>query len=189
MKNNMTTGEVTILSFLLGGEGRRKYNAPVGGKTRLVKELFILEKAYGVETGYDFIPYYFGPFAPEIYRDLASLRALELIKIEPGVSGDDISLTPRGVNLANEVSTELPKSIPDRIAKCKEKYNSISLNELIDYVYKHWPKYTDRSLTDPNNILKELKAEFDRVGITDEDIGEAIEDYRKEKKSRANECV
>ncbi len=189
MTDDLTAGEDMLISLLFEGAGKQKYNVPVGGKTRLVKELFILWKVYGVDTGYEFIPYYFGPFSPEIYRDLASLDAFGLIKIEDAISGSEISLTPEGVKRATEARAKLPQATLERLVSCKEKYNKMPLTDLIDYVYKRWPKFTDKSLNDPDILLKELSAEFDKVGITDEDISETIEEYRKEKKSKAKECV
>lgn len=189
MTDDLTTGEGLLLSLLLEGAGRQKYNVPIGGKTRLVKELFLLWKVYGVNTGYEFIPYYFGPFSPEIYRDLARLEAIGFIKIEPAVSGNEISLTPEGVKRAGEARAKLPESTVRSLVSCKEQYNRMPLKELIDYVYTRWPKFTDKSLNDPDIMLKELSAEFDRAGITDEDISETIAEYRKEKKSKAKECA
>jgi hypothetical protein len=51
-----------ILLLLLQGEGRQRYNKPVVGRTRLVKELFLLKMTYGLrDMEYEFIPYWYGP--------------------------------------------------------------------------------------------------------------------------------
>jgi hypothetical protein len=51
-----------ILLLLLQREGRQRYNKPVVGRTRLVKELFLLKMTYGLrDMEYEFIPYWYGP--------------------------------------------------------------------------------------------------------------------------------
>ncbi len=51
-----------ILVLLLQGEGRVRYNKPVTGRTRLIRELFLLKMAYGLkDIEYRFIPYWYGP--------------------------------------------------------------------------------------------------------------------------------
>ena len=189
MSESYTQGEVTLLSFLLQGTGTRKYNVPVGGKTRLVKELFILEKGYNVRTGYEFAPYYFGPFCPEIYRDLSSLETGGLISTTESIAGSEISLTPAGVALAGQLAKKLEATVIHRMISCKERYNNMPLDNLVGYVYNQWPKFTDKSLANPDNILEELSKEFEGAGITEADINETIIEYRKERKSKAKECA
>lgn len=189
MRYVLSAGEITLLSFLYQGEGKRKYNVPVGGKTRLVKELFILEKGYGIKTGYEFAPYYFGPFCPEIYRDLADLEASGLARIQDTAAGKEIALTPIGVQEAIKNVRTLQDSVISRMINCKERYNSMPLDDLVSYVYSHWPKFTDKSLNNPDNIMAELASEFKKAGVTEADITTSIRNYRKEKRSKADECV
>ncbi len=63
------------------------------------------------------------------------------------------------------------------------------INDIIQYVYSRWRKFTDKSLGNSDNILDELSKEFEKAGITDEDINQTIEEYRKERKSKAKECA
>ena len=186
MKYNFTQGEVTLLSFLLQGTGNRKYNAPVGGKTRLIKELFILEKGYDVRTGYEFVPYYFGPFCPDIYRDMSALESGGLVTTSETIAGSEISLTPKGVSVANDLAGKLDKSITKRMINCKERYNDMPINDLIQYVYSRWRKFTDKSLSNSDNILDELSNEFEKASITDEDINQTIKEYREESQRQKN---
>jgi len=149
------------------------------GRTRLIKELFILKMAYGLkEMEYQFIPYWYGPFCPEVYADLEELKAEGVVSAMDSVGGEVISLTPSGVTFAQSLERGVA---PDRLRKirdCKDRYNSKPFEEFVAYVYERWPNYTSRSLQSPVNVLKELRAQSKKARISEADVDAAVAAYR-----------
>lgn len=168
-----------IQLLLLQGEGRQRYNKPVVGKTRLIKELFVLKKAYGLkEIEYEFIPYWYGPFSPEIYADLEELKDDRIVESHESVGGEALSLSPAGVASAQALERLVGADRIRKIRDCKEKFNSKPFEEFVAYVYERWPEYTSRSLQSPFNVLRELKSQAGKARITEADVDAAVASYR-----------
>ena len=168
-----------ILALLFEGEGRQRYNKPVEGRTRLMKELFLLKMTFGLrEIEYEFVPYWYGPFSPGVYTDLESLAEDGFVETRNGPAGDIFSLTPRGIDTAQDARATIGKMAIERIKTCKERFNSMPLNQLVAYVYERWPKYTVRALKSPSSVLAALRKEAKAAGITEEDVTRAIAEYR-----------
>ena len=168
-----------ILLLLLQGERRVRYNKPVTGRTRLIKELFLLKMAYGLkDIEYRFIPYWYGPFCPEIYADLQELKGDELMVSKDGPGGEVFSLSPDGVRRAQDLEKDLPPPALKKVRDCKEKYNPMPFEDLVAYVYERWPEYTTRGLRSPSTVLEEFRKQARRAGITEADVDRAIAQYR-----------
>ena len=168
-----------IQILLLQGEGQQRYNKPVVGRTRLIKELFLLKKGYGLkQIEYEFIPYWYGPFSPEIYADLAELKDDRILESRDSVGGEVLSLTPAGVASAQVLERSVDADLIMKIRDCKERFNSKPFDELVAYVYERWPEYTSRSLQSPFSVLKELKSQAGKARITDADVDAAVASYR-----------
>lgn len=132
-----------ILMFLSAGDDKMRYNAPVIGKTRLVKELFLLKKRGKIHNMYSFKADKYGPSSNEIIIDLDLLEKLELINTEPHVYGTKYFLTRKGLLKSQKYSNE---NIRAKIENIKRNYNKMPLNKLLVYVYSAFPKYTTKSL-------------------------------------------
>ncbi len=168
-----------ILLLLLQGEGRQRYNKPVVGRTRLIKELFLLKMTYGVrDMEYSFIPYWYGPFCPEIYADLQALQEIGEVGSAASPGGEVLSLTLEGVRRAQALEANVAPETLRRIRDCKEKYNPIPFEDLVAYVYERWPKFTTRSLRSPATVLEEFRKQAKKAGITAADVDQAIAEYR-----------
>lgn len=75
-----------LLLLLIGSPGPHgEVGEPVYGITRLQKLLFLLKKDYDVadllQGGYDFEPWRFGPYSPQLYDDLEFLENLNLVEV------------------------------------------------------------------------------------------------------------
>lgn len=173
-----------ILLLLLQGEGKQRYNKPVVGRTRLIKELFILKTAYGLkEMEYEFIPYWYGPFCPEVYADLQELKEDQKLDTRDSVGGEMLSLTPAGIATAQKFEISLNPDYLKRIRECKEEFNSMPFEDLVAYVYERWPKYTTRALRSSLTVLDELRRQARKAEITEDDIDRAIAQYRAQASS------
>jgi len=138
-----------ILLFLSVGGKNKRYNEPVIGKTRLVKELFLLRKIGKIKDVYEFKPDKYGPSSDEIIKDLDILINKGLVQTQPHPFGTQYSLTPEGLKKAQEFMTD---EIKTKIENIKRNYNEMPLNEFLIYVYSAFPRYTEKSV-----IKDELK--------------------------------
>lgn len=131
-----------IFLLLLAGNRYHRYNAPVEGKTRLMKMLFLLETRFGevIEPRHKFEPYRFGPHSWEVQEELDEMVALRLARKVEGFRGDTFLLTPEGVKTAMELS-ELTddEDAHSAIRNIKNHYSHMPLNALLHLVYEEYP--------------------------------------------------
>jgi len=120
-----------------------KYNEPVIGKTRLVKELFLLRETQKIKDMYTFEPDKYGPSSDELIKDLDCLIEKELVKENQSAYGTKYLLTPEGIKKAQELFIG---DVKIKIENVKRNYNEMPLNQLLVYVYSAFPKYTTKSV-------------------------------------------
>ena len=129
--------------------------APVHDQLRLEKLLFLVQKEViegkGLNVGiedYNFRAYKYGPFTEEVYDDVWSLKELGLVKIEERGDTKVFSLTENGVRLVENIlqQNEYARKVLDAIEEIKRRWNKKSLKELLRYVYRNYPEYTEKSL-------------------------------------------
>jgi len=128
----------------------------IESRTRLMKILFLLKNEGGFRKGnfHRFKPYIYGPFSKDIIFDLEELQDREFIELEyrqhpkhefGKKAGIYIyRLTTKGESLVTEL---LEHVSPDTIRKIKKlkRFNRMQLTRLLEYVYKHYPRYTTKS--------------------------------------------
>ncbi|EQD57022.1 conjugative plasmid protein [mine drainage metagenome] len=149
--------EQAILALLLAPDGKKdngewRWAAPVEGKTRLVKELFLVEKetrsgADGL-LGFRFTPGPYGPSSLELTNQLDVMLAKAKVGASPINSGRGfrLSLTPTGGRLAKQVWIGLPKQGRSDFFKVKSRVAPMSYRQFLLYVYRTYPEYTENSL-------------------------------------------
>lgn len=142
----------------------------IWGSTRLFKLLFLLAKE--TEVGRYVPDYYafeggrFGPFKKVIYDDIEALKSCGLVnaqmplrrcdeagpELDMELLSDSVDavyeLTERGHMYARALAEFVKLHNPALLAqmsKILEKYRPLSLADLLKYVYKEYPEYTDRS--------------------------------------------
>lgn len=145
-----------ILLMLFIGGTVRKYNEPISGKIRLLKEIFILkEQAKIKENMYDFIPYKYGPYSADLLSDLKLLEKNKIINAKEGFGGVIFELTPEGIKLASDLYLQLNEELKRRLFGIKTRFNYMPLNQLLDYVYSTYPTYATYSEKFKENKLEE----------------------------------
>lgn len=130
----------------------------VKGRTRLQKLIFLIqqrleEEGDTVEWGYHFRPYDYGPFAKGIYDDIEQLHRRgfviekeDRLDQEDDVIQYDYELTDEGKKaLWQYAGRETLSEVKGMTEQVKEQFNSIHLQELIDYVYTEYPEYAENS--------------------------------------------
>lgn len=135
-----------ILSLLFAGGRRRKYNEPIAGRTRLMKEIFLLWKRVGEPSElFDFYGYKFGPHSDEVLQTLEGLVRSGFVESTPGYGSEAYSLTPRGVERTRGIFRSLDEASRRLLVDVKIQFNTMRLHDLLDYVYDRFPDYTDES--------------------------------------------
>ncbi|RKX42659.1 MAG: restriction endonuclease, partial [Thermotogae bacterium] len=66
---------------------RFKERIPKFGKTLLQKMVYLLQEVYGVNCGYRFELYTYGPFSSELLQDLDLVESLGGVTVVPVISG------------------------------------------------------------------------------------------------------
>lgn len=126
----------------------KELNAQVTA-TRIQKTVFLVEKELKLDLGYNFIPFYFGPFSKELQDDIYKLKELGYVRIMEEQVEDLISGIIVGFKKIYEISdnvmldlSSLDKNFVDFVT---EKLK-MPLNSLLKYVYMKYPEYTVNSL-------------------------------------------
>jgi len=164
-----------LLTLLLYARGPHNQPAePISSLTRIQKLLFIAVKELGaarvVARPYAFVPYRYGPFSAEVYDDLDMLVAAGLVRHEEldedgtptlrpelevaeGVRDESLTrryrLSRRGRKFAEALLRDTEKRHPTLahgLAAIKARWGTGQTDDLMAYVYSHYPKYTTESL-------------------------------------------
>ncbi|ACR41247.1 conjugal transfer protein [Saccharolobus islandicus] len=115
--------------------------------TRIQKTVFLVEKELKLDLGYNFIPFYFGPFSKELQDDIYKLSELGYVKIREEPVEDLISGVIVGFKKIYEINVTFDLSSLDKnfVDFVTEKLK-MPLNSLLKYVYMKYPEYTVNSL-------------------------------------------
>jgi uncharacterized protein YwgA len=150
-------------------------NESIPSKAHLQKEMFLLlkEAVFRRMDGYKFVPHYYGPFSRELDIDLNELMASGLVN-----DSDGFALTPDGFKDAHVLWNSLDELHKIALSRIKERYNRLTSDKLLDYVYGKYKKYTVKSAV----ILENLYNYFDSFAlendITIDDLDNAFNRIR-----------
>jgi len=104
-------------------------------RTDLQKLMFLYIQEFSSIEHYAFIPYYFGAFSYEMYKDLSTLERYRLLNS----SNNYIEIITNG--FMDDISIEEKQNI----INFSRKYKNFKGNELIGYVYNKYPYYAIKS--------------------------------------------
>ena len=150
-------------------------NEPIPSKAHLQKEMFLLlkETVFRRMDGYKFAPHYYGPFSRELDIDLNELMASGLVN-----DSDGFALTLDGFKDAHVLWNSLDEPHKIALSRIKGRYNGLTSDKLLDYVYGKYEKYTVKSAI----ILENLYNYFDSFAlendITIDDLDSAFNRIR-----------
>lgn len=144
------------------------------GRTALQKEIYFLQELFGVDLGYDFTLYTYGPFTSEILSDLDVAEAMGAVKvnsvdgryeIKPGV--DYARIRSKATSFLNENECKISQLFRDF-----GRYNAkeLELRATIVYADKDLAKL-DRGTDELFETVHEIKP-----GFSSEQIKSAIEE-------------
>lgn len=103
----------------------------VNGRTRFQKIVFLLKEKEGLELGYTFIPYHYGPYAHDLQLEMDLLEAAGFIRVEHQEDNLYVhSLTEQGVKVAERIAHQIDFTEFKKLSKLLEKYNVRSTKSL-----------------------------------------------------------
>jgi uncharacterized protein YwgA len=147
------------------------------GKTALQKVIYFLQELYGVNCGYDFTIYSYGPFDSQILADLDIVEQFGCIQINTvlsGTGGYSIVPTPSVDSIRAKASSFLNATTTiEAIDAVISNYGNKTAKELelratIFYVYKDLKKSADRPSTQSiQEIVHSIKPKFSSADIYD----------------------
>jgi len=151
-----------LLKLLIYARGSTmRDNEGIPSKTHLQKEMFLLQKEtiFSKVDGYKFVPHYYGPFSRELDSDLIELVASGCVNDAEGYT-----LTPDGFKDAQALWNSQGQPHKMALLRIKERYNRLTSEGLLDYVYGKYKKYTVKSAV----ILENLYSYFDAFALENE---------------------
>ncbi|MFY9716466.1 MAG: hypothetical protein WAK40_00815 [Thermoplasmata archaeon] len=140
----------TLLLLLFAPGETGDYSEPITGKTRLMKEAFLLDHEGSsdeplVHPG-PFIPYKYGPFSVKVATALDDLSNMGLVLPSKGdESTITFVLSAEGRKEAGELWAQMPPDAKRDLLVVKSSYNRQPLTSLLHYVYSKYPEYTVES--------------------------------------------
>ena len=146
----------------------------IENRLKLQKTIYLLE-AYGMQLGYGFSWYKYGPYSQDLVRDAYTVLRSEKKKYDKATSSWCFSETTR-------------KKIDQFKQICKDFLGDLRQLELVasvDFVFNTW--YSDEADTEKivDNFKKHKKQLYGGVSIEDRQIKEAFE-FSKELRGCAN---
>lgn len=163
---------------------RLKNRCPQFGKTVLQKMVYLLQELYGVDCGYRFDLYTYGPFSSELLQDLdlvENIGGVNVVPVTSGAGGYQILPGEHAESLKNKATDFLSD---EQIAS--------SLDNLVADFGNYWAKdlelrttiiYASRDMKRSGNpitrsdlvrIVREIKPRF-----TDTEVQQAIDELEK----------
>lgn len=150
-------------------------NEKVPNRTHLQKEMFLLQKetSFSEYELYDFVPYYYGPFSRNLDSDVVELAGSGNID-----DSDGFLLTHKGFAEADKMWKSLRDAERRALIRIKEKYNNLSSDDLLKYVYSRYRKYTMKSALPPDNLFAYFDSFSDSNDITVDYLDSALNRIR-----------
>ena len=181
MKVNIPWNRYALIAELAD---RLQDRSPQFGKTVLQKMVYLLQELYGVDCGYRFDLYMYGPFSAELLQDLDLVESVGGVSVVPVISGmGGYQIRPGARNQALREKAKdflLSEKISDALNKLVEEFGGywakdLELRSTILYVARDLKRSSGAvSQADLARIVKEIKPKFQ-----DAEVQQAINEMVK----------
>lgn len=145
-----------------------KYMGYINGRVMFQKLLFLLEKNYHIITGYDFVPFKYGPYCQAIQKDLHRLNDYGYIDHEELTKNDNEILHRYQLTEIGEqqlLENEIPHIYDQVVQDICYDFKNYSVRQLVEYVYENYPEYTVHS-----EIIEQFKPKPKQEEFTSADM-------------------
>lgn len=113
------------------------------------KLFFILDKEIPALTGgpyFNFKPYDYGPFDPEVYREIELLQFGSLAVIQSRGKSRTYMLSTDGIREGLNFASKLPQPAQAYIKRVGEFVRRLSFSKLVSSIYKQYPEMKANSV-------------------------------------------
>lgn len=128
---------------------------PMYGRTRIVKAMFLLqrklEEEFGIDAGFDFRAYKYGPFDEGVYEALEHVEMMKFVTITSAEKHDAAmdsrryELTEKGREHGRELWAERTQREQALLKWVRYKQADRPLGSLLSYIYTNYPDMTTES--------------------------------------------
>ena len=125
-------------------------------RTGLMKLAFLLKQETPIDSDpsfYDFVPYNYGPYSFTLDRDVIELARLGYI------SSNSLNINSALMEVTKHLISSLNFQTQDAITDTAKHYKHLSLENLLHYVYEHYPWYASRSKLSSSQEIKTKRRE------------------------------
>jgi uncharacterized protein YwgA len=118
---------------------------------QIMKSVFIVGKC-GLSdlpsNFYRFFAYNYGPFHPDVYRDVEMLVNLGLVLEirEAGRNWSKYMIAPSGLQYAEELKRQIAREFSDYIDEVISWVKSLTFNQLLQAIYAKYPEMRENSV-------------------------------------------
>ena len=147
--------DITIEDIVILLLGITEDNAPIYGRTLLVKEVFltikeVIEKYAIKYQDPKFISYQYGPYSFNLIDAVESMAMRGYIyrSGRRGTKKETFSLSDKGLERYKQIREKLEKRWPELLDELKEKrrgWDELGTDGILKYVYQNYPEYLDKS--------------------------------------------
>lgn len=166
-------GRSDLIFLLLYGRGKtRRDNEAVPTVTHLQKEMFLLMRRppfSEYKERYEFKPLWYGPFSRDLSLDLNALVDEGHVSRNGG-----LSLSFSGFKSASRIWQITSDSARMTIISIKEQFNRRTLDELLDYIYSHYPKQAKKSALNRDVVDDYFDGFWNESDLNDEYFAKAV---------------
>ena len=139
---------VLVLLYAPGPTGQ--YAEPIEGRTRIMKEIFLLDEEGTSEdpllhSGLPFIAYKYGPFSKKVAAAVSTLTNEGRLEVLGVAEPYRYRLSAKGAEEARQHWERLATDAKKAVFAIKARYNGQPLESLLQYVYRKYPEYTVES--------------------------------------------
>ena len=147
---------------------------PGGGKTAIMKYIYLLQKVYKLSMGYDYSIYTYGPYSSEVMEDIDFANNMAFIKVErynTGAGGYRITPDDGAARILSEEEAVVPEyehSIQAMLDLFGDKSaRDLELLNTIIYIYSNF-KENNWDMEGVQANVHEIKPYFDVKVISEE---------------------
>jgi len=117
--------------------------APIRGRIRLVKQVFLMAKQVQPELAriMRFFPYLYGPYSNPVAEAINGLIDGGYIRTYKDDGEYVYELTEKGQQTGRERVADIPEETMQKIVRLKKTTQELSIRELLKLVYRTYPEY------------------------------------------------
>lgn len=118
---------------------------------QLMKSVFIISRSELSDLPIDFYPFFaynYGPFHPDVYRDVEALvnEGMVLGIREADRNWSKYAITPEGLRYAENLKSQVAPEFSDYIDEVVNWVKSLTFNQLLRAIYAKYPEMSEKSV-------------------------------------------